>query len=362
MPKAKDKGVISGITTNPDDKLIVQKSNPLLNLWRSSLTLAEFKILDIYLSRINSHDPEKRTVIFQRGEIERALGVSRILKSDLRERLRGLYKLVDIDTENGGMKQFPLFMESEAVPDKNGVWRVRLTCSPGAMEYIFNIDHLGYLQYQLRSITALTSRYSYILFLYLEQNRYRKTWEIDLDELKEMLSCDSDKTYTEFKRFNDLVLKKCRRELTEKTGCRFDYETVKSGKKVTAIRFTLETLADILPERERREELPGQIDILSADLDDEYSYPWESEPDNSLYADALPPEFTPEEVEAIRSLAAPIVPHKYNSDVPPECEVVDYLRHKTALMNAVDKGKIKNKFKYLLAMIQKDVDEQTGNA
>ena len=47
------------------DKLIIQKSKPLFALWQSELTLAEFKILDTYLGRINSHDDEHRTVKFE---------------------------------------------------------------------------------------------------------------------------------------------------------------------------------------------------------------------------------------------------------------------------------------------------------
>ena len=50
---------------NPD-KLTVQKSNPLQSLAKTDLTLPELKLLDVYLARIDSHDPEKRTVIIDR--------------------------------------------------------------------------------------------------------------------------------------------------------------------------------------------------------------------------------------------------------------------------------------------------------
>lgn len=58
-----------------EDKLTVQKSLPLFALWRSELTLAEFKILDTYLSRIDSHKPEKRAVMFEKGELEKILNL-----------------------------------------------------------------------------------------------------------------------------------------------------------------------------------------------------------------------------------------------------------------------------------------------
>ena len=65
MAKSKEGSPIIGIRKNLVDRLVVQKSNPLYGLWRSELSLAEFKILDTYLSRINSHDPEHRTVCFE---------------------------------------------------------------------------------------------------------------------------------------------------------------------------------------------------------------------------------------------------------------------------------------------------------
>lgn len=71
-------------------KLTVQKSRPLMALWQSQLTLSEFKILDTYLSRINSHEPDKRMVIFNKGELEQILGVTRINQPDLESRLQHL--------------------------------------------------------------------------------------------------------------------------------------------------------------------------------------------------------------------------------------------------------------------------------
>ena len=65
-----------------DDKLVVQKSNPLQTLSETEMTLVEFKILDAYLSRIDSHDEEKRYVRFEKGELEKILGVTKINKVD----------------------------------------------------------------------------------------------------------------------------------------------------------------------------------------------------------------------------------------------------------------------------------------
>ena len=187
-----------------EDKLTVQKSLPLFALWRSDLTLAEFKILDTYLSRIDSHKPDKRAVMFEKGELEKILGVQKINNKELEKRLKHLMgnvvKIPDGD-ERKGFRLVSLFEEAVAEQDDYGLWQVRLECTQKAMKYIFNIENLGYLRYKLRCITSITSRYTYIMFIYLEANRFRKSWEVPLAELKEILNCDKEELYKEFKFF-----------------------------------------------------------------------------------------------------------------------------------------------------------------
>lgn len=228
-----------------EDKLTVQKSLPLFSLWRSPLTLAEFKILDTYLSRIDSHKPDRRTVVFEKGELEKILGVKRIRTEELDERLVHLgtpIKIDDITAKNKKFARISLFEKSVAEQDDAGIWKVELTASASAMKYFFNIENLHYLRYKLRCITSLTSRYTYIMFTYLERNRFRKSWDVSLDELKQILDCDKVETYREFKEFNKQVLKRIQKEMHEKTECKYTYEPIKKGRTVVGIRFEVETL------------------------------------------------------------------------------------------------------------------------
>ena len=143
-----------------EDKLTVQKSLPLFALWRSELTLAEFKILDTYLSRIDSHKPEKRAVMFEKGELEKILGVKKINNQDLETRLKHLMgNVIEIPDESmkKGFRLVTLFEEAVAEQDDYGLWQVKLECTQKAMKYFFNIENLGYLRYKLRCITSLTS-------------------------------------------------------------------------------------------------------------------------------------------------------------------------------------------------------------
>lgn len=345
MPRKKSE-VITGLAS--EDKLLVQKSLPLFALWRSDLTLPEFKILDTYLSRIDSRKPEKRTVLFGRGELEHILGVVKINHSDLKERLKHLMCTVEIPDPGfkKGFRLVNLFEEAVAEQDGDGLWQVKLECSQKAMKYFFNVENLGYLRYKLRAITTITSRYSYILFTYIEHNRFRKSWEIELEELKHMLSCDQVETYRAFKEFHKQVLKRAHEELTEKTECRYTYEPIKKGRKVTAIRFTVETLADRIEAYD-----PNQITIDQ----------WQRS--SELWSEPLKEfGFSMEELDEIRAILCTVPPSKLPEDPVTggnrEIQWYHYVDQKAKEIRRRNSQKeIKSPFGYLKKMMQKDALE-----
>ncbi|MBO4706171.1 MAG: replication initiation protein [Spirochaetaceae bacterium] len=257
MPKGKGRKKAESelLKDNLKDSHEVQKSKPLFSLWKSDLTLAEFKILDTYLSRINSHKPEQRDVIFEKGELEKLLGVVKINNKDLDTRLKHLQATSVNLGHDDRIDRVTLFERSQGFQDENGVWQVILTCTQSAMKYFFNIEEIGYLRYKLRSIINISSRYSYILFTYLEQNRFRMSWTVPLNELKRILDCEEDETYAEYKHFNNLILKRCYKELTEKTELQYTYEPIRRGRKVTEIKFTLASRA-VIP---KETQIEGQL-------------------------------------------------------------------------------------------------------
>lgn len=243
LNKKTDSSNINGLSRD-HEKLLVQKSLPLFSLWQSELTLPELKILDIYLARINSHEPEKRVVKFTKGEMEKILGVKRIRPKVLDQRLANLMTSIKVEEseDNRYFTRITLFEKANARQDEEGYWTVELRCTESAMQMIFNIENIGYLRYYLKNIIPLKSRYSYIMYLYLQHStgKYRgKQWEVSLLDLKKILHCENDETYKEYKRFNDLVLKKVQAELLEKTDIHYEYEPVKNGRHVIAIKFTV---------------------------------------------------------------------------------------------------------------------------
>jgi plasmid replication initiation protein len=350
MAKKKNEPIIN---LGNEDKLTVQKSKPLFSLWQSELTLAEFKILDTYLARIDSHKPEKRAVIFEKGKLEKLLGVQKINNKELEKRLKHLMgnvvKISDTD-ERKGFKLISLFEEAVAEQDDNGLWQVKLECTQKAMKYIFNVENLTYCRYKLKCIISIKSRYTYIMFIYLESRRRLMSWEVPLEELKKILKCDKEEVYKEFKYFNRKILKAVQKEMFEKTDCRYEYEPIREGKKVTKIKFTLESNNKYLTD-------DGFYDNLTEDFVND---------NEELWIEALKPleiDLDREQIEELRSVLVTIPKYKLpqspaNLDNT-ELQRYHYIDIKVKeIIRRSSKKLIKNKYMYLLSVIKKDSEEK----
>lgn len=334
-----------------ENKLTVQKSLPLFALWRSDLTLSEFKILDTYLSRIDSHKPEKRAIILEKGEIENALGIQKINNQDLKLRLKHLMgNVVEVPDkdEKKGFQLVTLFEEAEAEQDDDGLWNVKLECTQKAMKYFFNIENLGYLRYKLRCITSLTSRYTYIMFIYLEANRFRKSWEVPLEELKKILHCENEATYNEFRFFNVKILKKVQKEMHEKTECQYSYFPIKRGRSVKAIRFEVETLP-------KQYEAPEQLKMPGfTDSEPIFDVSQSEAERRDLYRDALAPYVvTDDQIDGLVQLARKHIDargHFAGSDL--DQQIYNYLLFAKRHAKTNARSEIKNIYRYLLPIIE----------
>lgn len=341
MPRRKKLPLVPDITNigNNPETHIVQKSNPLVSLSETGLTLAEFKILDAYLARINSHKPDERFIRLEKGEIERYLGVTQIKPDDLEKRIDNLFQTITIRDKHkrNGFTKIALFEKAVCYQDDDGLWQVDLGASASAMDYIFNVENLGYLRYRLRNVVNLTSRYSYILYLYLEQNRrMHLTWEVSLDDLKDILRCTAER-YNQFKFFNSEILKKCQKELHEKTECRYTYEPIKKGRKVAAIRFTVKTLRTAL------DEIESDVSPQIAFEDDTISF----------LSGACCGEFTREQMEVIFSIIS-------TKTLPENPDGIDFARYHyldrmyRTMQLAASKKPIRHRFDYFLAMLKNE--------
>lgn len=237
--------------TEISDNALVQKARPFFDLWSSGFTLFDFKVFDLYLGSINSHNPQSKIITFEKSAFSKIMGIDRnISTSELNKRLETLVtKLVTIGTDS----KYPInttLLASGYVNTTTQPYTVQLEVSQQLLNLVFHIDKqngIGYFKYRLRNTLKISSVYSYLMFNFLQSKAYREagnilatTFTADVDYLKKILNCEDDATYRDFRHFNDKVLKMCHKEITSKTDLQYAYKTIKSGRKVIAIEFTIE--------------------------------------------------------------------------------------------------------------------------
>jgi plasmid replication initiation protein len=121
-----------------------------------------------------------------------------------------------------------------------------------------------YTSYDLKYILRLPNSYAFRMYEILKSFAFRKKRTIDFLELKEMIGAAEitiDKTgakqikdlYPLFGSFKQKILNKAQKHINNNTDIRFEFEPVKSGRKITAITFMVSKnevieLEDVTPE------------------------------------------------------------------------------------------------------------------
>lgn len=363
MAKAKKKPPITG---NLVDTYIVEKSRPLMLMKEVPFELGELKVLDTYLSRINARDPEATTVRFSKEEYETLMGIERMRPERLGkyvDSLMGKTITVPDKDSRGGWRKYTLFDYSECSQDDDGQWWIDLSCTSKAKSLFFNIDGVGYIRYQLKNVLPLTSKYSVLLYLYLLDNRFRSRWETPVEYLRFSVFRCVDPLYEEFKYLNQRILKKAMSEINEKTDLTFEYEPVKNGRRVAAIKWTL-IKDDTAPQ-----EVPCQLSmddpdlVIPEDIKEREALGLLSDEDERIlfFMQALPAGLTEAEVEELVNLALPHVPYDPENPVPRDTRIRDYL-HSQALAVKSWSARKKETIQHIHSVMKRAVAEDWAKA
>ena len=221
---------------------LISKSRPLLEIRNSGYNMGEFRLLDTYLSRINPLDPSTARVVFTKEEYCSLLGVESgkiRTKQLIKYTSHFLGNIVTLPRTDGkqGYIQKPLFTLAEYDEEDQ---QIVLECNsdPQIFNMFFNIENIGYVKYILRNTLHLKSTYSFKLFMLIKSKQPATEFTVALDELKAALEATAPR-YEEFKYFNAAVLKKAHQEISDgdDIDMHFEYEVIRKGRTVTAIRF-----------------------------------------------------------------------------------------------------------------------------
>ena len=214
---------------------IVTKSNKLIHAGYD-MSAYEQKLILTLASLVQPEDEDFKEYTFKIKEFMDLLDVEN--KNQYRaaaKATRGLLKKTIEMRERNDLKQFSWLCSATY---KFGEGVVILRFAPELKEYMLFLKDF-YTTYRLENILGLKSRYSIRIYELLKCNSYKKTFTIEIDELKKTLGANAKylKVYADFKK---AVLSLSQKEISEKTDISFNFSEIRGWRnKIDSICFSV---------------------------------------------------------------------------------------------------------------------------
>jgi plasmid replication initiation protein len=218
-------------------KNTVTKSNQLIES-KHKLTLQQQKIICAVASKVQITDTEFTEYSFHMKELAELLELNRKgYYAEIRKVIRSLqteiftiHKIVDNKIKDIDINWFN---RAEYNLTDN---IVSLKFAEDLKPFLIELNG-NFTSYKLGNIVKLNSGYSIRLYEILRSKSFKNKIEMPVEELYSMVSNNYER-YTDFKKN---VLEKCQKELKDKTDISFQFEEIKTGKKVTSIKFYIKS-------------------------------------------------------------------------------------------------------------------------
>ncbi len=210
---------------------IVSKSNNLIEA-SSRLNLVEQKMLLCLASNIEPSDRDFKTYTFPIKQFHDLLGLSGSTKyTELSKITKELVsKVMEIRI---GEELIQVSWISSAIYNRNK-GTIDLRFDPLLKPFLLELSS-KFTSYRLANVIKLNSTYAIRIYELLKQYEHIKERTISLENLRYYL--DASDVYPNYANFKQRVLKPSQKELNQKTDISFEFEEIKSGRKVQKIRF-----------------------------------------------------------------------------------------------------------------------------
>lgn len=223
---------------------MVVKGNDLIQKNRFSLSLTEQKTVAYICSMIEPMQTEvsgfKLEYEFKIREYSKICGIDYDSGQNYQYVKDTLKKLRDKSmwmTLPDGSETPVSWIDRVTTNKRSGLAHIRI--DDRLVPYLFDLKQ-QFTQYQLYNILGMKSAFSVRIYELMKSYSFRHTIELNLDELKHLLNVEDVKSYNNYKDFRVKVLEKAQEEINELTDINMSFEPIKTGRKVTSIRFTIE--------------------------------------------------------------------------------------------------------------------------
>jgi plasmid replication initiation protein len=233
---------------------LVTKSNYFIMNSSYDLSLEEQKIILTLASMVQPTDEEFKPYDFRIADFMKLLGIEDKSKYTeipkiTKELMKKVFEIQD------GKKLIQVAWLSSAEYEK-GTGMVELQFSPKLKPYMIKLGTL-FTQYKLANILSMKSKYSPRIYEILKCNEFKKQKyiEIKVEDIRRLLKVDNIyPLYNDFKRF---VIERTQKELKRLSDISFDFEEIKTGRKVTSLKFYIHI-------NRQKDEIASTVDIETA--------------------------------------------------------------------------------------------------
>lgn len=213
---------------------LVRQSNQLIEA-SYSLTINENKLIRLVASMIKPEDKEFKEYEFRIQDIIKLFGVKDQHKYiEIPQITKNLMKKIFTIQQGNTYTQLSWFCSTKY---RTGEGIVSFKFAPELQSYLLELTS-NYTQYQLKNVLRFKSTYSFRFYELLKQlenlNEENRTFLVD--DLRFYLGLDK-KVYNQYGDFKKRVIIPAQKELIEKTDIVFDFEEIKTQKKITKLRI-----------------------------------------------------------------------------------------------------------------------------
>ena len=366
---------------------LVEKRNILNEIRKTNMTLQQLRFFSIYLSKINARGLSTRIVRFPLSDFQKIMGLGKMNIQSFRNTVDSLLRnVIHIPTPTGGLVSFTLFQRCLLDKDEYGNWYVEINANDDALPLMFDFKS-HYFTYQLWNALQLKSATQIRIYELLKQYEYIGKREIEVSELRELLGIAPNE-YPRFSNFKIRILDSCQKALAENTDICFTYERGKVGERGKWLtigfhikknenyvdRLSLKDFIELQPEQQIIEGVATEISEPNPELqpqkqqskpqqkqnfvdeedDEEEESGWRN-PHMGLYRASCDDEFSADETALlILSIDENQLPE--NQFGVPVAKARYLQRKYLELKYEAKQNPIKNRFKYLLKMVETDFE------
>ena len=272
------------------DKQLVVKSNFLVEA-TYRLSAIEQKIILTLSTKIDKNDKEFKKYFFNSGELADFLGLqTKASYSYLKEVTHNLLSKVLTLRKKDSILQTH-WLESVEYFENKGT--ISLCFNPDLKPFLIQLKN-NFTKYQLKYAIQLKSMFSIRIYELLKQYENIGSRVFPLTELRKILGVKSSE-YPLYGNFKAKILNVAQKELDEKTDLSFKFKEIKTGRKVTDIKFVITT-------KDFPEQSSDNIDAAPAELEQGNLFSGEPEDPKELALIQKLFELLPEEYREKQSI------------------------------------------------------------